>query len=200
MLIILDARCICRFEFIVFLCIWCGLGIFVLNCSSPVQCMTYDMYYTYFHRFHSCPILAYFCLFLALWAVVGWWCSWRIFPHLCVWISWWFFLLLGCSIWRLSMFCFCFFHWVVSGWFFFCVVFDGLVFVEGFVRSYYFVHLVVLMSILFCFLFGVNVRECILVMWYLKQQFCIPCVGLKRSGGWFAEYVNFKVRRLSDYK
>ena len=32
--------------------------------------------------------------------------------------------------------------------FFFLIVFDGLVFVEGFVGSYYFVQLVVLMSIL----------------------------------------------------
>ena len=48
------------------------------------------------------------------------------------------------------MFCFCCFHWFVPGWFF-CVVFDSLVFVVGFVGSYYFVKLVVLMSILFVF-------------------------------------------------
>jgi len=44
------------------------------------------------------------------------------------------------------------FHSSVCFWLvFFCVVFEGLVFVEGFVRSYYFVQLVVLMSILFVF-------------------------------------------------
>ena len=45
------------------------------------------------------------------------------------------------------MFHFCFFYWFVPGWFF-CVVLDGLVFVDGLVGNYYFVQLVVLMSIL----------------------------------------------------
>ena len=57
------------------------------------------------------------------------------------------------------------FHWFVPGWFF-CVVFHGPVFVEGFVGSYYFMQLGVLMS--FFFLFGVYGRECILIMWYLE--------------------------------
>ena len=39
------------------------------------------------------------------------------------------------------MYCFCLFHGFVPV---FCVVFDGLVFVEGFVESYYFVQLVAL--------------------------------------------------------
>ena len=60
--------------------------------------------------------------------------------------------------------------------FFFCVVFDGLVFVEVFVRNY-FVQLVVLLSILFVFSL-VLMRECILVKWYLKAaSLC--------SMGWF---------------
>jgi hypothetical protein len=50
----------------------------------------------------------------------------------------------------------------------FCIVFDGLGFVKHFVESYYFVQLVILTSILFSFLVGVNEKECILVMWYLK--------------------------------
>jgi hypothetical protein len=58
---------------------------------------------------------------------------------------------------------------------FFCVVFDGLVFV-GFVRNY-FMLLVVLLSILFVF-FLVLMRECILVKWYLKAE--ILCFM-----GWF---------------
>ena len=37
---------------------------------------------------------------------------------------------------KVSKFCFCLFHWFVPV---FCVVFDGLLFVEGFVESYYFV-------------------------------------------------------------
>ena len=132
------------------LCNWCGLGIFVLSCGSSVRCMTYGMYYMQVQRFRSCPALKYCCLFLALWGVVGCWRSWRIFPDLCVWISWWFFLFLGYSLWRLCMFCFCFFHWFVPGWLF-CVVFDSLVFVDGLVGSYYFVQLFVLMSIFFLF-------------------------------------------------
>jgi len=49
---------------------------------------------------------------------------------------------------------FLFLHWFVPGWFF-CVIFQGLVYVEGFVGSYYFMQLVLLMSFFF-FLFGVN--------------------------------------------
>jgi len=60
---------------------------------------------------------------------------------------------------------FCSFYWFVPV---FLCLFDGLVFVESFVESYYFVHLVILMSTLFSFLIGVNGKKCILVMWYLK--------------------------------
>ena len=102
------------------LCIWCVLGIFVLSCSSPVQCITYGTYYIEIHRFRSCPFLVHCSLFLALWVVVRCWCSWRIFPHLSVWMSWWYFLFLGCSMWRLSLFCFCFFIGLfLDGFFFF---------------------------------------------------------------------------------
>jgi hypothetical protein len=50
----------------------------------------------------------------------------------------------------------------------FLCLFDGLVFVESFIESYYFVQLVILTSILFSFLIGVNGKKCILVMWNLK--------------------------------
>jgi len=75
--------------------------------------------------------------------------------------------------------------------------------VEGFVGSYYFMQFAVLMSILFVFSFGVNERECIMVMWYLKAEILCSMVWFEKKlmvlsvvvGFW-----NMSISRLDGFR
>jgi len=100
---------------------------------------------------------------------------------------------------------FFFFFCFVLGFFFFFFFFVGSAYVKGFVGSYYFLQLVVLMSILFVSslvkwkrVYSGNVVSEIsnFVFYGVVWKEIDGCNG----GGWFSEYVSFEARWLLDYK